>query len=172
MRIIAGIFKGRPLCGPKSAARPSSERLRGALFNICQDVTGLTLLDLFAGSGAVGFEALSRGARHVTFVDNDKDSLAAIRKNAATLHLEDQITILPYSAERALKRGGQFDLIFIDPPYDLPADPYITAAIPLLNAGGSLFVEDRKGSSTNAYPLPLQSSRLLGDSRLRHYTHH
>lgn len=169
MRIIAGRFKGRTLLGPKSDARPSSERLRGALFNICQDVEGLSFLDLFAGSGAMGFEALSRGARHVTFVDNHKESLAAIRKNCTALGVEKEVTIVPLAAERALKSLGSFDLIFVDPPYAVCADNYIPACIPLLNPGGSLFVEDRSSSLTPVHPLVLESCRRFGDSRLRHY---
>ncbi len=169
MRIIAGTLKGRLLKGPKSEARPSSEMLRGALFNICQDIEGLTFLDLFAGSGAVGFEALSRGASHVTFVDNDKGSLAAIRANNTALAMTGQVTILPYDAERALKTVGLFDIIFLDPPYALPAHNFIARCATHLKPGGSLFVEDRHGSPTLEEPLTLITTRRFGDSRLRHF---
>lgn len=169
MRIIAGLFKGRILAGPKSEARPSSEMLRGALFNICQDVKGQSFLDLFAGSGAIGFEALSRGASHVTFVDKDKNSLAAIRKNGALLNVQDKITIISLEADKALKTLGLFDIIFLDPPYNLPVHPYIVKVESHLKTNGHLFVEDRHGSPTEETPLTLQSTRRFGDSRLRHY---
>lgn len=169
MRIIAGLFKGRTLYGPKSEARPSSEILRGAIFNICQNIEGLSLLDAFAGSGAVGFEALSRGASHVTFIDKDRQSLNAIHKNAAYLNVEDKVTILSGDTTKVLPRLGLFDIIFLDPPYALPVHPFIALAKEHLVPGGALFVEDRQGSQTEEEPLILLSTRRFGDSRLRHY---
>ncbi len=169
MRIIAGLLKGRLLKGPKSAARPSSEKLRGSVFNICQDIQGLLVLDLFAGSGAMGFEALSRGARHVTFVDNDKGSLSAIYANSTALGVNNQVTILPYKAERALKTVGLFDIIFLDPPYSLSAHPFIAGCKEHLKPLGNLFVEDRHGCEVFQEPLELITTRRFGDSRLRHF---
>lgn len=172
MRIIAGLFKGRTLISPKSAARPSSELLRGALFNIIQEIEGLTLLDLFAGSGAIGFEALSRGAAQVTFVDNDPLSLKTLRQNAALLGVESKIAIIKGEAAKVLPRLPSFDLIFLDPPYALDTKEFIEASIPHIKPGGALFVENAFRVPLKENSLLLVSTRRFGDSRLSHYTLH
>lgn len=127
MRIIAGQYKGRKLFFPRTPdVRPAMDKVRESIFNVLGEVVqNAEVLDLFAGSGSLGFEALSRGARHVTFVDTNREALRSIKKNAELLSCQGQVTLLAKSVETALsviKKSGntstQFDLIFIDPPYD------------------------------------------------------
>ncbi|MBI4356210.1 MAG: 16S rRNA (guanine(966)-N(2))-methyltransferase RsmD [Candidatus Omnitrophica bacterium] len=121
MRIATGKLKGRRLARP-AASRPTSDKVRQAIFNILGAVVeGAEALELFAGSGAVGLEAWSRGARRVTFVEADHAALAALRRNIATGPGEAQAELLiqdAFAAVRRLQRAGRrFDLIFLDPPY-------------------------------------------------------
>lgn len=124
MRIIAGEFKGRKLEFPKSRdVRPAMDKIRGSIFNVLGEVVmDADVLDLFAGCGSLGFEALSRGARSVTFVDTNHAALDSIRSNATKLNIIQKVDIFPKPVETALpiiKRGeNRFNLIFIDPPYD------------------------------------------------------
>src|SRR5881396_2685570 len=121
LRIIAGEFKGRRLKTPTTdKVRPTSDRVREAWFSILQQsIPDARVLDLFAGSGALGFEALSRGAVAVDFVEHHQASLAAIRDNAATLKVEDRVTIHRMDALRFAERlqPAQYDVAFADPPY-------------------------------------------------------
>jgi 16S rRNA (guanine966-N2)-methyltransferase len=121
MRIIAGEFRGRRLRPPPGRrVRPTTDRVREAWFSIVGDaVVGARVLDLFAGSGALGLEALSRGAAHVTFVELAAPSLAALRANVAELGVEEQVAIRRAEALRfvAALGGLAYDLAFADPPY-------------------------------------------------------
>jgi 16S rRNA (guanine966-N2)-methyltransferase len=121
MRIIAGAFRGRRLRPPpERRVRPTADRVREAWFSILGPaVTGATVLDLFAGSGALGLEALSRGARHATFVELGVPSLAALRTNIAELGLEDRAAVRRGDALRFVTKldRGAFDLAVADPPY-------------------------------------------------------
>jgi 16S rRNA (guanine966-N2)-methyltransferase len=121
IRIIAGEFKGRRIKTPASdKVRPTADRVRESWFSILQGaVPGARVLDLFAGSGALGFEALSRGAVSVDFVEKHAASLAIIRDNAATLNVTDQVTIHRTDAIRFAERlqPGAYDVAFADPPY-------------------------------------------------------
>jgi len=121
LRIIAGEFKGRRLKTPSGrSVRPTGDRVKEAWFSILQQsLPDARVLDLFAGSGALGFEALSRGAVAVDFVENHKASVAAIRTNAATLKVEDRVTIHRMDAVRFAERlqPAQYDVAFADPPY-------------------------------------------------------
>ena len=121
LRIIAGEFKGRRLKVPSGrSVRPTGERVREAWFSILQQfIPGARVLDLFAGSGALGFEALSRGAVAVDFVETQRLSLAALHANAETLKVEDRVTIHRVDAVRFAERlqPGQYDVAFADPPY-------------------------------------------------------
>lgn len=123
MRIIAGTHKGRILYGPKShGIRPAIDKVKGAIFNILFDVSCKKVLDLFAGTGSVGLEALSRGASSAVFVDDGSEALRLIRKNIEACHFEGKSTIVKYRLPRGLakplQRFAPFDLIFVDPPYD------------------------------------------------------
>jgi len=120
MRVIAGELRGRPLAAPAGEeVRPTSDRAREALFSMLGDVSGLEVLDLYAGTGALAIEALSRGAAEAVLVDVRPEAAAA---NVAALRLEDRATVVGEDALRYLRRPGpQFDLILCDPPYRLAA---------------------------------------------------
>ena len=128
MRIVAGTARGRRLVAPPGdAVRPTTDRVREALFNSLVSLDAVrdaTVLDLFAGSGALGIEALSRGAAHVTFVDSSPDALRTVRENLERAGLADRATVVRADAREHLRRGGgpggvagRVDLALVDPPY-------------------------------------------------------
>ena len=121
MRIIAGELKGLIFDSPGgNRTHPMSDKMRGALFNVLGDINRLTVADIFAGSGAVGFEALSRGAAHVTAVELDKEAYQTIRKNVEKLGLRDRVDVVNARATgwSLKKQALRFDIIICDPPYD------------------------------------------------------
>ena len=123
MRVIAGKARRLPLISPEGKdTRPTTDRIKETLFNILQDdVPGCEFLDLFSGSGGIGIEALSRGARHATFVEFGKEALACIKTNLNKTKLVEQATVLPievtYAISKLGKQGRTFDIIYADPPY-------------------------------------------------------
>jgi 16S rRNA (guanine966-N2)-methyltransferase len=123
MRVVAGTVGGRRLQvpgGPRRTIRPTSELVRAAIANSLTSLGALedaAVADLFAGSGALGIEALSRGARSAVFVESDRQALAVIRANLATLGLADRATVVASDAVRWAASAGPFDVVFIDPPY-------------------------------------------------------
>jgi 16S rRNA (guanine(966)-N(2))-methyltransferase RsmD len=122
MRVIAGTARGVPLRVPRDAGtRPVTDRVKETMFGILGErVPGSRALDLYAGSGALGIEALSRGAEHATFVERGRQPLAAIRHNLARTGLEDRATVRAGDVQRFLADAGpgaRFDLVFMDPPY-------------------------------------------------------
>lgn len=123
MRIISGEFKGRRLIAPKGQkTRPTTDRVRESLFNWLAhhkdiELHGAAVLDLFSGTGALGLEALSRGAAHADFVENDRDALQALRHNIHTLQAEDRCKVHGLEANRLQKSAKKHDIIFMDPPY-------------------------------------------------------
>lgn len=122
MRVITGTAGGRKLYTPKSHnIRPALDKIKGAIFNILFNVEGLNVLDLFAGTGAIGIEALSRGANYATFVDMSNEAVTIIRKNLELCGFNDKSLIFQRPVEVALeyfsKHDEKFDLIFVDPPY-------------------------------------------------------
>ncbi|MDP4220001.1 MAG: 16S rRNA (guanine(966)-N(2))-methyltransferase RsmD [Bacteroidota bacterium] len=156
MRIISGKYKSRKLLVPKGEiTRPTSDRARESLFNVLQnliDFEGLTVLDLFAGSGAFGFEALSRGASRVTLVEQNRKVVETIRENAQSLEVESEVQIVQKDVYKWLENPhGEYDLIFADPPYDdsrtLNALPEAIFAAGLLTADSFVIIEHRSGSS-------------------------
>jgi 16S rRNA (guanine(966)-N(2))-methyltransferase RsmD len=124
MRIISGASKGRKLATPKSQSiRPTSDRVKESIFNILgQEVEGKLVLDLFAGTGNLGIEALSRGAKKAIFVEKGRQALRLIQRNIAQIGLEGRVEIIPRDANRAIGilkgKGEVFDLILMDPPYE------------------------------------------------------
>lgn len=156
MRVVAGRFGGRVLKSPShSGLRPTSERVREAVFNILgARIVGARVLDLYAGTGALGIEALSRGASLVAFVERDRRALTLLRGNLSALGLgAGEARVLPGDVPAVLrglaKSSERFDLILADPPYDSPA---VAQALPefargLLQPGGLLLVEHRSGES-------------------------
>jgi 16S rRNA (guanine966-N2)-methyltransferase len=122
MRIIAGRFRSRKLKTPEGMeVRPTSDRLRETLFNIlAPQIEGARFLDLFAGTGAVGLEALSRGAREAVLVEANKRAARTIRDNISLLDIADVTLVVEQEAAKALRTlNGQFELVFLDPPYSL-----------------------------------------------------
>lgn len=177
LRMIAGTFKGRLLKTPKSTStRPTQGMLREAIFNICQnEISGARFLDLFAGSGAMGLEALSRGASHSTFVEQNRQAIACIKENISLLGVEPKTRLIPTDASRALTllATQQFDLIYIDPPYDTPFP--LAPVAPLLAPNGILFLEERHNPKKQHAPidlpgLPLKDVRRFGIAILSTYT--
>ncbi len=184
MRVIAGEFRSRPLAAPRGfATRPTSDRLRETLFNVLGPRTAQArFADLYAGSGAVGIEALSRGAAHCHFIEHAAPALAALRKNLASLDLRDRAAVDARPVLRALsaaiKEQPRFDLVFLDPPYE--ADDEYTAALTLLGqqhsallAPGALAIAEhaRRDALQNSYG-PLERKRLLeqGDAALSFFS--
>lgn len=189
MRIIGGLFKGHTLKAPKGdATRPTSSQLREALFNICRnELEGASVLDLCSGSGAVGIEAISRGAKLAVFVDKHPLALAALKENLTRLSVEGKIYKL--DALKALnlliKEGQSFDIIYADPPYE--AEPkksanerslasqilQIVDQNSLLKPGGVLFIEEG-GKFDRIEPLSTlieQKPRTFGKSILHEFRH-
>lgn len=125
MRIVAGTLRGRVLTDPKShRTHPMSEKIRGALFNVLGDLTGLTILDAFTGSGAVAVEAISRGAKHVMAIDLDLDAYRCAAGNVASLGLQSSITVLRKNV-KSWSNGNldkTFDIVIADPPFDTVND--------------------------------------------------
>jgi 16S rRNA (guanine966-N2)-methyltransferase len=120
MRVIAGALGGRRLVAPKGRdTRPTADRVREALFAALDSVEGARVLDLYAGSGALAIEALSRGAKHAVLVEQSVHALRALRENLAALELDDRCKVYRTSVERALHalRHERFDLVLVDPPY-------------------------------------------------------
>jgi 16S rRNA (guanine966-N2)-methyltransferase len=125
MRVIAGVARGQPLIAPRDRdTRPIADRVKETLFAILGDrVPDARVLDLYAGSGAIGIEALSRGAAEVTFVERARPALVALRANLARTRLDDRATVVGEDVERFLAgpEGGGWDLVFLDPPYETSA---------------------------------------------------
>jgi 16S rRNA (guanine966-N2)-methyltransferase len=188
MRVIAGTHRSRILKTLKGLAmRPTSDRLRETLFNVLgPGVSGARFLDVFAGTGAVGIEALSRGAAHAAFIENHAPGVALIRKNLTSLKISSEATVLCADAVRGLetleaklKSGAHpFDYVFIDPPYAATADysrvlKYL-ASSSLLAPSAIVIVEHRKSFNLDESFGPLHRVRLLrqGDSALAFYRRH
>lgn len=176
MEIIAGKFKNRKIITPTGLdTRPTSSRLRGALFNICQTyVEGARFLDLFAGSGAMGLEALSRGAAWATFVERDRDAVSAIRKNVMTLGVESQVSIMSGDCLQLLQRMPvtvPFQIIYLDPPYENWDHEILTLidTTGILAKDGYLFIEEAKKPTQILTNLELISERNAGRSNLFQY---
>jgi 16S rRNA (guanine966-N2)-methyltransferase len=170
VRVVAGELRGRKLTAPGGRdVRPTSDRAREALFSMLGDVTGLDVLDLYAGTGALAIEALSRGAATATMVDVSTDTASA---NVVALGLADRAQVVAMDAVEFLRGpGAQFDLILCDPPYTLAArlgpdlDPLMRAR---LRPGGSIVVE-----SSPRDPLELElepwRERRYGEALMRIY---
>ena len=182
MRIIAGTYRSRPLEAPAGqATRPTSDRLRETLFNVLAPrIQGAAFLDLYAGSGAVGMEALSRGAARVEFVERAEPALKVLRANLVRLGLTAGFRVQAASVGAVLRRmkpGAAFDLVFLDPPYDAAAEYAATlgllggTASGLLAPGGLVIAEHRKKERLEEKYGGLARTRLLeqGDAALTFY---
>ena len=170
MRVIAGELGGRRLATPRGAAtRPTSERVREALFSMLGAMDGLRVLDLFAGSGALGIEALSRGAAHATFVERSAPALAALRANLAALGVLERSRVRAGDALAALRRGETYDLVFLDPPYAMAEAlaGQLSLALPAVLAAGARVVSESDRRAPPPLALPLARERRYGDTLIR-----
>lgn len=181
MRVTGGVFRSRALRAPKGmATRPTSDRVREAIFSMLVAggliEEGRKVLDLYAGSGALGLEAVSRGAAKAILVEQGRDALAAIRDNVRSLDVADRVQIVAGRVERALKelkelRGveGPFDIVFLDPPYaEVKAPGFVRileAAAGLLADQGALVLEHASGDVPPVVGLlTLDRTRHYGDT--------
>jgi len=173
MRIIAGAWRGRPLLAPPGeATRPTSDRAREALFSMLQSrlgsFEGLRAADLFAGTGALGLEALSRGAAHCTFVETDRAALDTIRRNAAALGAGERADIRAQDATRLA--GGPWHLVFLDPPYRSGLGAAAIASLAASGAlapGALLSLETARDELLHPGALETLAERSYGKARLR-----
>ncbi len=179
MRVIAGRYGGRRLTAPKGrTTRPTSERVREALFAMLSDITGARVLDLFAGTGALGIEALSRGARQAVFVECDQAAIEALQSNLATLGLVGEEAQLrreraDEALRRARKRKETYDLVLIDPPYGqaLQLGPRLSAALGGVLAPRARVVLERDRRTALDLGLALEKERRYGDTTIAIYRH-
>jgi 16S rRNA (guanine966-N2)-methyltransferase len=172
MRVIAGTHRGTGLKAPRGdQTRPTSDRVREALFSILVSVEDTRVLDLFAGSGALGIEALSRGAASVTFVDSASAAVAVVRENLEHLGLEAEVLRIP--ALRALActpiADRQYDLVFLDPPYRMASSlgPELSRALPTILAPEARVVAESDRRAPLELDLPLIRERQYGDTLIR-----
>ena len=173
MRIIAGEWRGRTIeAPPGQSTRPTADRVRETLFSMLASRLGafddLHVADLFAGSGALGFEALSRGAASATFVENDPKAAAVIRQNAEKIGAAARVRVLAASAS-ALPASEPFDLLFADPPYAPGSGTDVVRAVAearWLAPGGWMSVETSRDDCVDPNGLVLDSARVVGRARL------
>lgn len=175
MRIVAGLFRGRTIDGPKwDGLRPTSDSLRETLFNVLgPSVSGARVLDAFAGTGAVGIEAISRGAAHATFIERDPRAIKLIEHNITRLDAKNSSAIIRADFMAKAPADARFDLIFLDPPYELPElDGAIGRAAAMIATGGRVVVEHTRKRELPAAVPGLAKYRTLtaGDSALSFYT--
>lgn len=187
MRIVAGTHKNHPIITPKGQqTRPTSGRLRESLFNICQSYIGdARFLDLFAGSGAIGLEAISRGASSAAFIDNHAECIKTIKRNLQALNMLPQALVIEGDVFVQIKKlhakGALFDIIYADPPYSTYKEDQSFSAhllkmldrFNILAPGGIFFLEEASKESLPSEEtlqnLILKSSRRMGKSQLLQY---
>jgi 16S rRNA (guanine966-N2)-methyltransferase len=176
LRIIAGSRKGARIFAPKGFdTRPTGDRVREAVFNLVGPVDDLEVLDLYAGSGAMGLEALSRGARHATFVEADREAAQTIVRNLDKLALQGA-TVFREDAARRLAAdaaaGRRYDLVLIDPPYRMLTGvlPMLAAHVPAVVSPDGLVVVESDSHDEPELPLPKRTSRRYGSARVTVFT--
>jgi 16S rRNA (guanine966-N2)-methyltransferase len=169
VRIVAGHLRGRRLGAPPGrATRPTSDRVREALFAMLGPLEGMRVLDLFAGSGALGIEALSRGASDADFVDSDERAVAVVRRNLQALELNPGRVHRRDALAFLAGVPGPYDLIFVDPPYDSAprlAGP-LSRALPAVLSDDARIVTESDKRTPLELELPLERERLYGDTRI------
>lgn len=180
MRIIAGLAKGRRISAPPGEdVRPTADRVREALFSSLQPLLpGARVLDLYAGSGALGLEAVSRGAAHATLVERDRRTLAVLSANVEAVGLPG-VVVLPHDVGAALAGalpGAPFDLVFADPPYRTPAaeiDRLVVTLLAHLAPGATVVVERARRDPAPAWPAGLVAAepRAYGATVLHRAQH-
>jgi 16S rRNA (guanine966-N2)-methyltransferase len=175
VRIVAGTRKGARIFAPKTAVRPTEDRVREAAFNLVGPLDGASVLDLYAGSGAFGLEALSRGAAIAVFVESDRDACRTIERNLEKLRLAG--TVLCRDALQALAAeaaaGRRYDLVLADPPYELfsSVQTSLAAYMPAVLAEEGLLVLETQARTEPELPLAKRTSRRYGAARLTLFEH-
>jgi 16S rRNA (guanine966-N2)-methyltransferase len=175
VRIVAGSRKGARIFPPKGDTRPTGDRVREAAFNLIGPVDGASVLDLFAGSGALGLEALSRGAESAVFVESDRDACKTIERNLDKLKLPG--TVLCLEALRALAAettaGRRYDLVLADPPYEMfsQLQTALSAYLPAVLGETGLVVLETDARTEPELPLAKRTSRRYGSARLTLFEH-
>ena len=171
MRIIAGTRKGHTIQAPPGRdTRPTSDRVRENIFNILGPVDDAVVLDLYAGSGAMGLEALSRGAAQAVFVERDPGALRAIEQNLDKLRLRG--TVLRQDAVAVLAgENRKYDLVFVDPPYDMYPDlePQLARYLPTVLSDNAVVVVETDARVEPSLPLAQRTSRKYGSARVTVY---
>jgi 16S rRNA (guanine966-N2)-methyltransferase len=169
LRVVAGAHRGRPLKAPPGrGTRPTADKVREALFSILGPIEQARVLDLFAGSGALGIEALSRGAASATFVEQDRRAAAVIRQNLEALGEEAEVVVADAASWLQRQSTAAFDLVLIDPPYDSAAALGATLSEllpPVLGQTGRIVTESDKRNPLTL-DLPLAKERTYGDTRI------
>ncbi len=172
VRVIAGAKRGRLLRVPRGDVRPTSELVRGAVFDVLGTVSGLTVLDLFAGTGALGLEALSRGAARCVFVESDPAVAQVLRENIAALDYTAVGTVMAADYRNALetlaKSGKIFDLLFVDPPYRILSEVEASLAplAPSLMSEDGVVVIESERSTEVSLGWTRVFSRTYGDTKI------
>lgn len=180
MRVVAGKLGGRRLASPPEGVRPTSDRVREALFARLEPLGEARVLDLFCGTGALGIEAFSRGASRVVFVDRARRSIEVLRQNLASLGMDEEVTVVRADAASALRRltqaGERFDLVLADPPYEAGGIGELLealAASTLLEPDAVVVVERAKRHSLGPVAgLELLDERAYGDTVIDRYVLH
>jgi len=166
VRVVAGQFKGRTLHAPRGdAIRPTSDKVRGAIFNVLGELDGLRVLDLFAGTGALGIEALSRGATDATFVDTDP---AAVQRNLTALGIDSQVDGRDALAFLG-NASGRYDVVFADPPYSSAPrlGERLTQLLPAVLSRNARIVTESDKRNPLDLAFPLEFERDYGHTRIR-----
>ena len=174
MRIIAGLYGKRLLVTPKSyVTHPMGERIRQAMFNSLHDkIIDAEVLDAFAGSGALGLEALSRGAKHITFVERDNEALRALEQNIKSLECSDKTRISKRGVSSFVDDEKQkYDIIFVDPPYNKPQFSTVLRTMDLLKPGGFMILSyPGRGEAPPSKPgIVVVDNRVYGNAALAFY---
>jgi len=174
MRIIAGSHRGHTIYAPRGHdTRPTADRVRENVYNILGSVEGAAVLDLYAGSGALGLEALSRGAARAVFVERDGDAVRTIERNLDKLRLS--ATVLRRDAMTALAAeagaGRKYDLVLVDPPYEMypTIEPQLARYLPAVLAEDGVVVVETDARVEPALPLEQRTSRKYGAARITVY---
>jgi 16S rRNA (guanine966-N2)-methyltransferase len=172
VRVIAGSRKGHTLVAPRGQdTRPTSDRVRENVFNLVGPLDDARVLDLFAGSGALGIEALSRGAASAVFVERDPGAVKAIQRNLEKLRLTGARVIRGdalFTLAQETMAGAKYDLVLVDPPYGMLTEiqPKLARHLPALLAPDGLLVVETDARTEPELPLPLRTSRKYGQSRV------
>lgn len=174
MRIIAGSLGGRKFNSPRTnATHPMGDKVRGALFNILGDIDGLSVLDAFAGTGAIGFEAISRGAASVTAIENDRSAQATIAENKKLLGIGEQLRLVATTAgnwHKTTDDAQMFDLVILDPPYQQLQQETLKQLATRVSADGLLIVSWPLGEEPMEFDGFMQiERRSYGDAQLIFY---